>query len=330
MIYGSFNFVCRFEEDARLPEFKGSTMRGSFGHALKNVTCVLKKQECPECILKESCLYVKVFETPQVAGTGGASEDAMLPHPFVIEPPLEERTDYSAGERFECGLLLFGEVVRSLPYFIHAFERMGQAGVGKRLGSSSGRFKVQEVLSEGMVIYTEEDRKVNTAGCIREIDPLNRGLPKHVASGERRSPLKQGSENQPEELPLRVMIQTPLRFKLNGKLSDGVPFPVFTRLMLRRTFSLLGAYGGGKVEMDSKGLVDRAQSVRTIDSNLRWHDWRRYSKRQESGMMMGGVVGHITYEGHLSEYLPFIQFCELVHIGKQTSFGLGKIRCELA
>ena len=42
-------------------------------------------------------------------------------------------------------------------------------------------------------------------------------------------------------------------------------------------------------------------------------------------MNLGGLTGAVTYKGPLDEFLPLIEFSEMVHIGKQTSFGLGKI-----
>ncbi|RLB08587.1 MAG: CRISPR-associated protein Cas6, partial [Deltaproteobacteria bacterium] len=54
----------------------------------------------------------------------------------------------------------------------------------------------------------------------------------------------------------------------------------------------------------------------------------RYSNRQESKMFMGGIIGSITYEGELDEFYPLLKFCQEVHIGKATSFGLGKIKMD--
>jgi len=45
-------------------------------------------------------------------------------------------------------------------------------------------------------------------------------------------------------------------------------------------------------------------------------------------MFMGGMMGSVTYEGKLNEYLPLLDFCEKVHLGKNTSFGLGKIKVQ--
>ncbi len=77
------------------------------------------------------------------------------------------------------------------------------------------------------------------------------------------------------------------------------------------------------------GLIERAKQVRIVDNKLKWFDWRRYSQRQEQGMNMGGLVGSVIYEGKIGEFMPFVDFCSKVHIGKQTTFGLGKINAEI-
>jgi len=64
MDYGRYVFSCLIEDDAVLPPYKGSTLRGIFGHALKKVVCALKKQNCAECLLADRCIYPTVFEIP--------------------------------------------------------------------------------------------------------------------------------------------------------------------------------------------------------------------------------------------------------------------------
>lgn len=41
-------------------------------------------------------------------------------------------------------------------------------------------------------------------------------------------------------------------------------------------------------------------------------------------MKMGGFIGSITFEGGLESFLPFLLVGEYIHVGKGTSFGLGK------
>ena len=311
MIYGNYRFQCQFESEAELPIYKGSTFRGVFGHALKRVVCALKRQDCPECILRERCLYTRVFETQLAQGGRNATRNSAVPHPFVIEPPPETKTRYSGGDAFECGLILFGEFNHMLPYFVYAFEQMGEIGLGRRINGNRGGFKLQAVKSRGKVIYSSSDGQLNAGDAVEKLQSPN---PRNdtAASG-----------------CVRIRLETPLRFKHEGRLSDGLPFHVLVRNMLRRASSLMEAYGDGEPDLDYRGMAERASAVKVEVSDLRWFDWDRYSNRQERGMQLGGLTGTVTYKGDIDEFLPLLEFSEKVHIGKQTSFGLGLLTYEI-
>ena len=241
------------------------------------------------------------------------SEDAKIvspPHPFVIEPPLSTTTQFCAEAPFEFNLLLFGEVNRSLPYFIFAFDRMGTIGIGKKVNGSRGKFSLNEVKRNADTIYSKSDKKLHVAH-----NPI--GLSVEATSAE-----------SDETFCLKLTPETPLRLKFENRLKADLPFHVLVRAMLRRASSLLNCYGAGEPPLDYSGLVKRAASVQTIDSSLKWFDWQRYSFRQNSSMLMGGITGCVVYEGKLGEFIPLIRFCEKTHLGKQTAFGLGKIRTE--
>jgi len=38
---------------------------------------------------------------------------------------------------------------------------------------------------------------------------------------------------------------------------------------------------------------------------------------------------HFTCEGDLAKYLPLMEIASKVHVGKQTTFGMGKIKAEI-
>ncbi|TMA55202.1 MAG: CRISPR system precrRNA processing endoribonuclease RAMP protein Cas6, partial [Deltaproteobacteria bacterium] len=73
-----------------------------------------------------------------------------------------------------------------------------------------------------------------------------------------------------------------------------------------------------------------AEQIETATSDLRWYDWERYSARQDVRMKLGGFVGRVTYRGDLQPFLPLLRLGEVVHVGKGTSFGLGKYVLEAA
>ncbi len=311
MLYGEYRFFCIFENDAYLPHYKGSTFRGVFGRALKKVVCALKKQECDQCLLRQRCIYALVFETSVSMALPEGSRTASPPHPFVIEPPLTTETKFSKESSFNFNLLLFGEISNSLPYFIYAFEQMGKIGIGRKINGIRGRFILKEVINGSSLIYSALDEKLNTANK-QEVLSIND--PANLSD---------------KTISLKLICETPLRLKFENRLKADLPFHVLVRAMLRRVSSLFNCYGAGEPLIDYKGLVKKAASVQILDSSLKWFDWERYSFRQNKSMLMGGITGSVTYEGNLQEYLPLIEFCEKVHLGKQTSFGLGKIKAEI-
>jgi hypothetical protein len=309
MQLGNYRFICRFTEQAFLPVFKGSTLRGLFGLGLKKAVCVLKHQQCPACLLKDRCLYTRVFDTHLLEAGSTEKRGAGRPHPFVIEPPATTQTDFQPGETLECGLLLFGPYNSQLPYFVYAFQQMGAIGMGKGRGNGRGAFALERIEADGQEIFSSADGRLKTEAAGRELV---------LAKPAEASPVRR----------LEINLETPLRFKHEGRLTDALPFHVLARLMLRRISSLMAALNGGEPLLDYKGLVARAQTVQTTAADLKWTDWARYSSRQQTAMQLGGITGAVAYEGELSEYAPLLDFCTAVHIGKQTSFGLGKIKVE--
>ncbi len=311
MVYEKYHFLCCFENKALLPYYKGSTFRGVFGHALKRVVCALKDQECDRCLLKQRCVYALVFETQVSVKPPPGFMVNSVPAPFVIEPPLTTETHFYKDSAFDFYLLLFGKINSNFPYFIYAFEQMGKIGVGRRINGERGQFRLKRVKAGENVIYSGADQLLND---IDEFDSLGLNDP----------------ANYPREnFRLRLVLDTPLRFKIENRLSSDLPFHFLIRAMMRRVSFLLSCYGDGNPPLDYTGLVERAKQVRIVDNRLKWFDWRRYSQRQERGMNMGGLVGSVTYEGKIGEFMPFADFCSKVHLGKQTTFGLGKIDAEI-
>ena len=128
---------------------------------------------------------------------------------------------------------------------------------------------------------------------------------------------------------LRQNLETPLRLKFDNRLQAELPFHVLVRAMLRRVSGLLACHGSGEPALDYPGLVQGAQGVATVRADLSWFDWKRYSSRQDRQMLMGGMLGSVVYENVPAAYLPLVDFCQAVHLGKQTAFGLGKVRSQV-
>ena len=137
-----------------LPEYKGSTLRGGFGHAFKKVVCTFRGKPCDTCLIKHRCAYSYIFETPPPEHSAKMTKYLRAPHPYVIEPPLETKTRYASGDNLDFGLVLIGKANEYLPYFVYAFEELGVMGIGK----GQGKFCLERVDCGADCVYDGESK----------------------------------------------------------------------------------------------------------------------------------------------------------------------------
>ena len=46
-------------------------------------------------------------------------------------------------------------------------------------------------------------------------------------------------------------------------------------------------------------------------------------------MKFGGLMGAITFTGHLGLFMPYLRLAEIINLGQATTFGLGRIAWSL-
>ena len=128
-----YKFTLQTEEALTLPSFKGSILRGGFGSVFRKIICVNKKKDCSHCLLKDECIYPYIFETPMPAEFTYINRNKIstIPHPFIIEPPLGKKEVYEPGETLFFNLVLIGKAISYLSYFIFAFKKLGEVGLGR-------------------------------------------------------------------------------------------------------------------------------------------------------------------------------------------------------
>jgi len=249
MLFRTYDFHCQFTTPALLPEFEGSMLRGAFGHALKKMACALGRQRCDDCLLALACVYAFIFETGKALPDHGNDRprNSGPPLPFVLKPPLEPDRDYKPGESLAFGLTLFGRANDFLPHIIYAVERMGEAGLGKKIRAGQGRFQLLSIPSGLTPIYDGERQ------ILEQQHPVE-----HLAL-----------EDPPTESTqaLSVHLLTPLRLKYHNQLQDTLPFHVLIRAALRRISALTENYGDGEPQLDYPGIIKRAQGVEVKESN---------------------------------------------------------------
>ena len=359
-----FRFTVCAKEHIRFPSYKGSAFRGGFGYAFKRVVCVIKGKECDDCLLKQKCIYSYIFETPPPQDTEMLRLYPKVPHPFVIEPPVTEKQSFEAGEEISFHLILIGNAIDYIPYFIYTFTELGKQGIGQ------GRGKYDLLHVEGIGLEDEAiqiyNSKVQTltnhypiiqahqlnhqpltarlSSCVGENIATHNQIPspcegedfvvsaqsndeggvKNSATMSSCKREKGTSQGENCNNKINISILTPLRLRFDGHITDKIEFHVLIRNLLRRISSLSYFHCGEKFQVDFKGLIEKARAVNQTASDIHWYDWKRYSTRQEEWMSLGGVTGTVSYEGDLTEFMLLLRLGEYVHVGKGTSFGLGK------
>ncbi|HUM95548.1 MAG TPA: CRISPR system precrRNA processing endoribonuclease RAMP protein Cas6 [Candidatus Competibacter sp.] len=293
------------QDSIRLPAYAGSAWRGVFGRALKRLVCVTREPACPPCLLYRSCVYPYLFETPPDPAAGKLRKYPAAPHPYVVRPGPGGAHD--AGATVSVEVVLLGHGNRHLPYLLHAFERAGQRGVGQ----GDGRLALSRVAQQ----TPEGDwRPIYRPG--ESLCPLPLAVP----------------EPPPRPARLTLELETPLRLRQAEKLMGPEAFQLgalFANL-LRRISLLTTFHTDAPLETDFAGLNRAGWSVQPQAARLRWHEWTRYSSRQDALLPMGGLIGEIELAGAgLEPFWPYLWLGQWTHAGKGAVMGLGRYRLLL-
>ena len=290
-----FNITKRWER----PFYTGSLWRGLFGHSLKTVSCMTNADTCHGCPLTANCSYYRVFEPK---GQVFAQQNSKPPPPYVINPPAPDAPLHmEPGDPFTLEMNLLGQqAIEQLPIIFSAWKMACKMPIA----NSGNPFALQAI--EWLDL---EGKSLGVAHTPHELSMLRGAEP----------PQLNQDSNQ-----LDLHLVTPLRMRVQKRylqVSD-LTAESLIKALLRRTHLLETAYG------QAQDLPDEWQtgleSLR-VKKDLRWVDWQRWSNRQNQHMKLGGLMGHVSVSGDLQAYLPALKLLPWVNLGKNCSFGLGRI-----
>lgn len=148
----------RLVSAARLPAFKGALFRGALGYALQRIGCPPVcwghgSTSCPAAI--PLCAYRELFEVALPPDKAVLHDLRDAPRPFVIEPPLDQRWQYAAGDVLEANILLFGPGINSIVMASVCFRRMHCRNLAElRLRATRKSVRVRLVLRTPLRIKT--------------------------------------------------------------------------------------------------------------------------------------------------------------------------------
>lgn len=312
-----YRFTVEAVEEMALPEYLGSTLRGGLGHIFRKIACPGSRLK-GECPIPAQCPYHLIFEPSPPPDAPALRNLEEIPRPFVIAPPLASGPVYPASATFSFELTLIGKAVPFLPYFIVAFKELGNQGLGR----ARKKFRLTRIA----LVDPRSDRAepIYTAG-----DELVRTREAKVTLADCRS-LAASLLTAGGLTTLTLSFLTPTRLKYQDHFVETPEFHIVFRSLLRRLSALALFHCGTKLEVEYRGFITQAQTVQLVQNETKWVDWERYSSRQRERMFFGGLIGWATYAGDFRPFLPYLLFGQWTHVGKNTTFGLGRYEVKVA
>ncbi len=202
------------------------------------------------------------------------------------------RFDYELGKSYyDFSIYLFGDTISKLPYVISAlYQMITKIGFGKDRKT-----------------YTKFDMFVNDSSIFKDNEIT---LPKNY---EKEFRIDTFSPN------ILVRFVTPLRMKKNNSFirSKELELKDLIDSICKRE-SKLQDKELKKLEFKPKGEI--------IKRDIKFLDLSRYSNRQKTKLRIGGLVGEVEIKDIDEKSYKLLKLGEIVGIGKQTAFGLGKIK----
>lgn len=310
-----YRVVLEAREPLDLPRYLGSTLRGAFGHAFRAVACPASRGlDCPA---PAQCPYHLIFETSPPPGSEALRTHEEIPRPFVIAPadPPQVGSDEQARRLFQPGdevsfeLVLIGFAQEFFPYFVVALREVNRIG--------RGRQAVELRRIDALGARTDQSRAVYT-----NLENLVRGSADSISFA--------ACSGTVPDSPLTIEFLTQTRLKHQGQFVRRPDFQILLRRLLGRLSSLSRFHCSTPLEVDFKGLIELAGSVRLKHDDTEWTRWQRYSSRQERRMEWEGIMGRATYEGDFNPFWKLLCFGQFVHVGHGATFGLGKYQVRMS
>jgi hypothetical protein len=281
----------------RLPFHSGSMLRGVLGRALHKAGCAQRATACKkDCEMPTQCTYARFFDplVPSPVPHRFLRGQTRAPQPLIPVFTKPGQVEMAKGQKFSFTLRVLGPLKQGeLETLLMTLTEMSAFD----LGNESGHLAFDGALIQGRPekpIVVDAD-----AGHVERIE---------------------------------VVFETPAWLEHNGRIMETIAFHPFFRSVYRRLTILCALYGTGAdaADNDFARLDALAGGIEWVKQDITLLEpWKRLSQERNVEHEMRGVLGRVIFAGkELGAFMPILRMAEKTHIGKATSFGLGRIRVE--
>lgn len=300
--YVKLHFTLMFSEPARMPKNKTSAIRGGMGEMLLRANCI-RDRKCENCDFYSECIvqrtmYSQFSIKPEFVTTGDSIG-------YVIEcENLEEK--FKAGDTLQFNLILFGKTIVYFNQYMQALFALGRVGIGRY----QAKFQIVSVTNTKNHPILDGDNIYMEYYMILTVENYVRYRFKELE--------QQGMEGI-------LNFKTPLTVKYKAEWIQEFHMEAILNAIRRRIF-MLDCFEGIETDMDE--IYEMVQIPHIVCQESRFVGIERYSARQDRKMVLRGLEGYAELDHIPIDILPLLLAGELIHIGKNTSFGFGRYRLK--
>lgn len=247
--------------------------------------------------LHGSALYERLFAPRAPAGHPLLREGAVAPSALLPVLPPPRRTACRAGDRISMTLRVFGSLaLGERAAFTEALAHLAENPWGE--------------------------------GQVRCTGVSSRDLPTLEMASPERGGAVDAATTVEQRLTLRFL--TPTCLQQDGRLVTEVQVRLLVLAAYRRLSALCALYGTLAPEHREAlaAHLQQAAAVLVERQELRPLRWQRESWEHGASHPLSGVLGTVVLRGPLAPLLPLLRGAALCHLGKGTSFGLGRLVVE--
>ncbi len=292
------------------PGKSGNIVRGAFGTIFRQLVCSSDCRSATECEQRNTCPYARIFEPVAQPASEGPSGLHDWPRPFVFRAAHLDGATIEPGKPFYFDVHIFDLKEPAIVYFVLAFAQVAKEGIGPRRGRARlvRAAQLDESGNPAAQVYNGETFVPNEL-----LPPIRLDL----------------TPNDERASIVQVRFVTPTELKHGQLLATRPEFPVLLGRIRDRLSTLRALYGAGALEIDFKGMGERAAAVKMTRCGLRFSEAERRSARTGERHPLGGFVGEAEYQGELGEFMPYLRSAKWIGIGRQTVWGKGVIEVRV-
>jgi hypothetical protein len=130
--------------------------------------------------------------------------------------------------------------------------------------------------------------------------------------------------NMPREGDVEIKIPFITSIKYEGKILKNFNIEAIVRALKRRIY-ILDSFEG----FDGKEAYDKLYDIPNVLSEESREDFlERYSTRKDKRIRLPGIYGKLIVNDVSEDVLALLLAGEIIHIGKNTSLGFGRVRVK--